>query len=97
MDVVITDLTMPERDGLWLWRQALLQRPELRGRFVLIASEPLPKRRSLELFGATERVLMKPLAVEELWREVREAAGNDKMGNDKMGEGSGERFYPVRA
>jgi len=97
VDVVITDLTMPERDGLWLWRQALLQRPELRGRFVLIASEPLPKRRSLELFGATERVLMKPLAVEELWREVREAAGNDKMGNDRMGEGSGERFYPVRA
>jgi CheY-like chemotaxis protein len=97
VDVVITDLDMPERDGLWLWRQALLQRPQLRGHFVLIASEPLPKRRSLELFGATERVLMKPLAVEELWNEVREAAATDRMGDDKMGVGSGERFYPARA
>src|SRR5438132_5795570 len=30
-DVVITDLNMPERGGLWLWRQALVLRPELRG------------------------------------------------------------------
>src|SRR5437016_1236386 len=42
-DAVITDLNMPERGGLWLWRQALVLRPELRGRFVLIASEPLPE------------------------------------------------------
>jgi len=96
VDVVVTDLDMPERDGLWLWRQALLQRPELRGRFVLIASEPLPKRRSLELFGATERLLMKPLAVEELWREVR-AAASDNQTYDPKGEGRGERFYPARA
>jgi len=96
VDVVITDLDMPERDGLWLWRQALLQRPQLRGRFVLIASEPLPKRRSLEVFGATERVLMKPLAVEELWREVR-AAASDNQTEDQTGEGSGERFYPMPA
>jgi CheY-like chemotaxis protein len=51
-DVVITDLNMPERGGLWLWRQALILRPELRGRFVLIASEPLPEPRSLSLFAA---------------------------------------------
>src|SRR5256885_15331827 len=42
-DVGITDLNMPERGGLWLWRQAVMVRAELRGRFVVIASEPLPR------------------------------------------------------
>lgn len=73
VDVVITDLNTPERDGLWLWRQALLQRPELRGRFVLIASEPLQPA-SLAPFNPTERFLMKPLAIAELWTAVQDAA-----------------------
>src|SRR3977135_923122 len=67
-DVVITDLNMPERGGLWLWRQALPLRPELRGRFVLIASEPLPEPRSLSLFMETERFVLKPLSLDTLWR-----------------------------
>jgi len=64
-DAVITDLNMPERGGLWLWRQALVLRPELRGRFVLIASEPLPEPRSLSL-------VLKPLSLDTLWRQVEE-------------------------
>ncbi len=71
VDVVITDLNMAERGGLWLWRQALMLRPALRGRFVLIASEPLPEPRSLSLFLQTERILLKPLALEALWREIQ--------------------------
>ena len=71
-DVVITDLNMPERGGLWLWRQALILRPELRGRFVLIASEPLPEPRSLSLFMETERFVLKPLSLDTLWRQVEE-------------------------
>src|SRR2546422_8138518 len=71
-DAVITDLNMPERGGLWLWRQALVLRPELRGRFVLIASEPLPEPRSLSLFMETERFVLKPLSLETLWRQVEE-------------------------
>jgi two-component system response regulator len=71
VDIVITDLNMAERGGLWLWRQALMLRPELRGRFVLIASEPLPEPRSLSLFLQTERILLKPLALEALWREIQ--------------------------
>ena len=54
-DVVVTDLNMPEHGGLWLWRQAMIVRPELRGRFVLIASEPLPDPRSMDLFLESER------------------------------------------
>ena len=71
-DIVITDLNMPERGGLWLWRQAIVQRPELRGRFVLIASEPLPEPRSLSLFMETERFVLKPLSLDTLWRQVEE-------------------------
>ncbi len=71
-DVVITDLNMPERGGLWLWRQALFLHPELRGRFVLIASEPLPEPRTLSLFMETERFVLKPLSLDTLWRQVEE-------------------------
>jgi len=71
-DVVVTDLNMPERGGLWLWRHALILRPELRGRFVLIASEPLPEPRSLSLFMETERFVLKPLLLDTLWRQVEE-------------------------
>ncbi len=72
-DVVVTDLNMPERGGLWLWRQAVMVRPELRGRFVLIASEPLPDPRSMDLFLESERFLLKPLSLDTLWRLVEEA------------------------
>lgn len=69
-DAVITDLNMPERGGLWLWRQSVVLRPELRGRFVMIASEPLPEPRSLALFLETEQLLVKPLTLDVLWRLV---------------------------
>jgi two-component system, OmpR family, response regulator MprA len=72
-DVVVTDLNMPERGGLWLWRQAVVLRPELRGHFVLIASEPLPDPRSMDLFLESERFLLKPLSLDMLWRLVEEA------------------------
>src|SRR5437667_6578822 len=71
-DVIITDLNMPDRGGLWLWRQALVVRPELRGRFVLVASEPLPEPRSLALFLETERFVLKPIALEMLWHHVQD-------------------------
>ena len=71
-DVVVTDLNMPGRGGFWLWRQAIFLRPELRGRFVLIASEPLPEPRSLSLFMETERFVLKPLSLDTLWREVED-------------------------
>jgi CheY-like chemotaxis protein len=71
-DVIVTDLNMPDRGGLWLWRQALALRPELRGRFVLVASEPLPEPRSLELFLETERFVLKPVPLEMLWHHVED-------------------------
>src|SRR5438093_11222371 len=71
-DIVITDLNMPERGGLGLWRQAVVQHPELRGRFVLIASEPLPEPSSLSLFMETELFRLQPVSLETLSRLSRE-------------------------
>jgi len=71
-DIVITDLNMPERSGLWLWRQAVVLRAALRGRFILIASDPLPDPASLALFMETERFVLKPLSLDTLWRQVEE-------------------------
>ena len=71
-DAVVTDLNMPERGGLWLWRQTLVLRPELRGRFVMIASEPLPEPRSLALFLESEQFVVKPLTLDVLWRLVQD-------------------------
>jgi len=86
-DVVVTDLNMPERGGLWLWRHALILRPELRGRFVLIASEPLPEPRSLSLFMETERFVLKPLSLDTLWRQVEEVmAGVPRSSSDSRAE-----------
>src|SRR2546425_13007871 len=87
-DAVITDLNMPERGGLWLWRQALVLRPELRGRFILIASEPLPEPRSLSLFMETERFVLKPLSLDTLWRQVEEVMQGIPRGS------SGSRAEP---
>src|SRR5690349_9799378 len=72
-DVVVTDLNLPEQGGLWVWRQTMIVRPELRGRFVLIASDPLPDPRAMDLFLETERFLLKPLSLDMLWRLVEEA------------------------
>jgi len=83
-DVVVTDLNMPEQSGLWLWRQAMIVRPELRGRFVLIASEPLPDPRSMDLFLESERFLLKPLSLDTLWRMVEEAM----QGTPQVAKGS---------
>src|SRR5438094_9661495 len=59
-DVIITDLNMPDRGGLWLWRQALVVRPELRGRFVLVA--PVEARMRRVQTGRAVRVARLALA-----------------------------------
>ncbi|HVH66632.1 MAG TPA: hypothetical protein VM716_02070 [Gemmatimonadales bacterium] len=39
---------------------------------MLIASEPLPEQRVLSFFTETERFLLKPLSLDELWREIQD-------------------------
>jgi two-component system response regulator MprA len=75
-DVVITDVHMPRRGGLWLWEQALALQPELRGKFVFMSSEPLPEPPSGAVF------MVKPLSLANLQSEVRgivQRAGGAKV------------------
>src|SRR5437870_1101924 len=72
-DVVITDLSMPDRGGLWLWEHALALRPELRGRFVLISSEARPPgQQGMGLFLESEHFLLKPFSLEGLLDQAEE-------------------------
>lgn len=64
-DVVITDVHMPRRGGIWLWEEALALQPELRGKFVFMSSEPLPQPPSGAVF------MIKPLSLATLQSEVR--------------------------
>ena len=64
-DAVITDVHMPGRGGLWLWNEALGLRPELRGKFVFMSSEPLPEPPSGAVF------MVKPLSLATLQSELR--------------------------
>lgn len=75
-DVVISDVNMPGRGGVWLWENAVALRRELRGRFVLVSSEPLPERRSMGIFIDSECFLLKPLSLATLWGEVQRIVEN---------------------
>ena len=78
-DVVITDLNMPDRGGLWLWEQSLRLRPELKGRFVLISSDARPGGQGMGLFLASEHFFVKPFSLEGLLDQVEEIARTDGL------------------
>lgn len=69
-DVVISDVNMPKRGGVW-WETALTLRPELRGRFILISSEPLPEPRVMPDFVESEHFVLKPLSLATLCDAVQ--------------------------
>lgn len=70
IDVIVSDVQMSPRGGLWLYREATALRPELVGRFVICSSEPLPKIAISRLHA--ERFLLKPYAMSTLWKHVAE-------------------------
>jgi CheY-like chemotaxis protein len=67
-DLVVSDVVMLPRGGLWLWREATSLRPELRGRFIFCGADGLPD--SFEGPIQTERFLSEPLDWNTLWAEV---------------------------
>ena len=69
-DAVVSDFQMSGQNGLWLWAHAVRTRPELRSRFVLMASEPLPEPRAKAYFLQYARFLAKPFLLDTLWHEV---------------------------
>ena len=88
-DVVVTDLNMPERGGLWLWEQALRLRPELKGRFVIISSDARPGGQGMGLFLASEHFFVKPFSLDGLLDEVEEIARRGEDGRRRGGESIG--------
>jgi CheY-like chemotaxis protein len=70
-DVVISDVNMPGRGGLWLREHGLALRPELRGRFLLISSETPPERPSMRLRLESSHFVLKPFLLTPLWDEVQ--------------------------
>lgn len=71
-EVVISDLTLSKGGGLSLWKEAIALRPELRGRFVLISSEPNPERRTMSLLIGAEHFHLKPVSLETLWQTAQD-------------------------
>lgn len=70
--MVISDLTMSKGGGVSLWREATALRPELRGRFVLISSEPNVEQRSMTLLIGAEHFHLKPVSLETLWQTAHD-------------------------
>ena len=70
-DVVLSDVRMPELDGLGLYREAVRRRPELRQRFVFITGSALDPqtKKFLEETGAPS--LGKPFNVAEVRQVVQ--------------------------
>ena len=71
-DVVLTDVHMPEHDGLWLWRAATARRPELRGRFIFMSGSST--RQAIAERAPGERFLAKPFDLVRLDAEIRAVA-----------------------
>ena len=70
-DLVVADVRMPRRDGIWLWHEATNARPELAGRFVFVSSAPLPQN---DGDSGREQFLPKPFRLDQLWKVVSEIA-----------------------
>jgi CheY-like chemotaxis protein len=70
-DVVITDIHMPRRGGIWLYEQAVALRPELRGRFLLCTSDLQPEPHMMSTLHS-EHFLQKPATLDAIWHQLQE-------------------------
>jgi len=72
-DLILSDLRMPELDGLGLYRELLQSRPELARRFVFITGTSTHTDYQGPLADIAVPVLKKPFDMTELQRVAREA------------------------
>ncbi len=71
-DLVVSDLSMPDAGGLWLYQEAVRLRPALRGRFVFTSAEPRSSDAGMSVVIGPEYFLLKPLSLTTLWQRVGE-------------------------
>ena len=62
-DAVVTDVSMPNCDGLRFWTRATERHPGLRGRFLFCTASDVRNA----VVAAGERFLRKPFELDELW------------------------------
>jgi CheY-like chemotaxis protein len=75
IDVVVSDLRMPDLDGPGLWRELSATRPDLAARMLFLTGDTLSGTARAFLHEANAPVLDKPLDLGELRRRVGELAG----------------------
>jgi PAS domain S-box-containing protein len=71
-DLVITDLRMPEMDGIELYRKLLERRPELKGRVIFITGDIVDKDTARFVADADVPTLSKPIEITEVVKIVDE-------------------------
>jgi CheY-like chemotaxis protein len=71
-DLIISDLAMPELDGLGLYLALELQHPGLRSRLIVVTGSQPDSAAELLLVAAGVPVLRKPFTVVDLQRAVDE-------------------------
>jgi CheY-like chemotaxis protein len=74
-DVIVSDLRMPELDGVGLYRELERGRPTLLGRLVFVSGTTDPPEYASFLEASHAPVLGKPFRFEDLQRLVQRALG----------------------
>jgi CheY-like chemotaxis protein len=74
-DVILSDLRMPELDGVGLYRELERGRPTLLGRLVFVSGTTDPLEYASFLEASHAPVLGKPFRIEDLQRLVQRALG----------------------
>lgn len=72
-NVLVTDVEMPELDGIELARRALAAKPGLK--VLLISGFTGSMEKAADVFALGARSLVKPVAIEKVRAEVRAMAG----------------------
>jgi CheY-like chemotaxis protein len=88
-DLVLSDLAMPDEDGISLIHRLRQSRPAGAPRLPTIAltAHALPEDRARALAGGFDRYLAKPIEPEDLVREIRMLlAANDRLSSEALPE-----------
>jgi two-component system NtrC family sensor kinase len=81
-DLIITDVRMPQMDGMELYRKILTRRPEMKSRVLFITGDLIDEETSRFLGDTGARWLAKPLEVDEVVATVQE--GLERAGSSAV-------------